>query len=63
MNKNGYFYSHENGISYGMPLLAGKIVHPSLSKDLKGPTQIKGDKCYSLMLLCLKMNCINLRTK
>ena len=23
----------------------------------------QGDKCYSLMLLCLKINCINLRSK
>ena len=38
-----------------------KIVHPSLSKDMKGPMQIKRGKCYSLMLLCLKINCI--RTK
>ena len=35
MNKNGYFYSHENGISYGMPLLAGKIVHPHYQKTWK----------------------------
>ena len=59
MNKKGYIYSHENSI----PLLASKIVHPSLSKDMKGPMQIKTDKCYSLMLFCLKINCINLRTK
>ena len=40
-----------------------EIVHPSLSKDMKGPMQFKRDKCYSLMLLCLKINCINLITK
>ena len=40
-----------------------KIVHPSLSKNMKGPIQIKREKCYSLMLLCLKINCIKLRTK
>ena len=39
------------------------IAHPSLSKDMKGPMYIKRDKCYSLMLFCLKINCINLRTK
>ena len=32
-------------------------------EDMKGPMQIKRDKCYSLMLLCLKISCINLRTK
>ena len=63
MNKKGYFYSHENGISYVIPLLASKIVHLSLSKDMKGAMQMKRDKCYSLMLLCLKMNCLNLRIK
>ena len=53
MNKKDYFYSPEN-ISYGIPLLGpiSNIVHPSLSKDMKGT-----------MLLCLKINCINLRTK
>ena len=40
-----------------------KIAHPSLSKNMKGPMQIKRGKCYSLMLLCLKINCINIRTK
>ena len=34
-----------------------KIVHPSLSKDMKGPMQIKRAKFYSLMLLCLKFKC------
>ena len=34
-----------------------KIVHPSLSKDMKGAMQIKRGKCYSLMLLCLKIRC------
>ena len=38
-------------------------VHPSLSKDMKGPMQIKRGKSYSLMLFCLKINCINIRTK
>ena len=28
-----------------------KIVHLSLSKDMKGPMQIRKGKCYSLMLL------------
>ena len=53
INKNGYFYSHE----------IYRIVHPSLSKDMKGPIQINRDECYSLMLLCLKINSINIRTK
>ena len=58
------FYSHENNISYGIPTTISKIVHdPSSSKDMKGPVQIESDKCYSLMILCLKINCINLRTK
>ena len=37
-----------------------KIVHPSLSKDIKSIMQIKRDKCCSLMLLCLKIYCIKL---
>ena len=37
-----------------------KIVHPSLSKDIKSTMQIKRDKCCSLMLLCLKIYCIKL---
>ena len=40
-----------------------KIAYPSLSKDMKGPMQIRRGECYSLMLLCLKINCINIRTK
>ena len=40
-----------------------KIIHPSLSKNKKGPMQIKRSKCYSLMLLCLKINCINITKK
>ena len=40
-----------------------KITHPSLPKDIEGPMQIKRGLCYSLMLLYLKMNCINIRTK
>ena len=40
-----------------------KIVHPLLSKDMKGPMQIKRGKCNSFMLLCLKINCMNLRNK
>ena len=65
MNKKGYFYSYKNIISYGIPLLGpiSKIVHLSLSKDMKGPMQIKRDKCYALILLCLLISCINLRTK
>ena len=38
-----------------------KIGHPSLSKDFKGPIQINRGKCYSSMLLCLKINCINIK--
>ena len=60
MNKKGCFYGHENII---WDTTITKIVHPSLLKDMKGPVQIKRDKCYSLMLLCLKINFINLRTK
>ena len=65
MNKKGCFHSHENIISYGIPLLGpiSKIVHPSLPKDITGATQIKRDKCYSLMLLCLKINCINFKNQ
>ena len=51
ISKKGYFCSHENITSYGIPLLANKIVHPSLSKDMKVPMQIQRGKCYSLMLL------------
>ena len=40
-----------------------KIIHPSLRKQMKGPMQIRKDKCYSSMLLCLKINYINLKTK
>ena len=41
-----------------------KIVHhPSLSKEMKGLMQIKRGKCHSLTLFCLKINCINIRTK
>ena len=40
-----------------------KIIHPSLRKQMKGPMQIMKDKCYSSMLLCLKINYINLKTK
>ena len=40
-----------------------QIVYLSLSKDMKIPMQIKRGKCYSLMILCLKFNCINRRTK
>ena len=61
VNKKGYFSNHENIISYDITTIS-KIVHPSLSKDMKGPVQINVN-CYSLMLLCLKINCINLRTK
>ena len=39
------------------------ISHPPLSKNMKGPMQIKRSKCYSLMLLSLKINCRNIRTK
>ena len=52
MNKKGYFYSHENITSYAVwNTTISKIAHPSLSKDIKGPMQIKRGKCYSLMLL------------
>ena len=37
MNKKGYFYSHESIISYGIGTTITEIVHPSLSKDMKGP--------------------------
>ena len=37
--------------------------YPSLPKDITGPMQIKRYKCYSLMLICLKIKFINLRTK
>ena len=64
INKKGYVYSHENITSYTTwNTTISKIVHSSLSKDMKGPMQIKRGKCYSLMLLCLKINCINIRTK
>ena len=52
MNKKGYFYSHENITSHAIwNTTISKIVHTSLSKDIKGPMQIKRGKCYSLMLL------------
>ena len=59
MNKEGYFYSHENI----WHTTISKIVDPSLSKDMKGLMQIKRGKCYSLMLLYLKISYINVRTK
>ena len=37
MNKEGYFYSHESIISYGIGTTVSKIVHLSLSKDMNGP--------------------------
>ena len=37
--------------------------YPSLPKDMKSEVQIKRCKCYSLMLLNLKIKCINLKTK
>ena len=40
-----------------------KIVHPSLSKNMKVAIEIKRSKCYSLMLLWLKIIWINIRTK
>ena len=41
-----------------------KVVRPSLHyQDMKGPKQIERGKCYSLMLLCLKFNCVNIRIK
>ena len=48
MNIKGYFYSHEN-MSWHTTI--NKIVHPSLSEDMKGPMQNKKDKGYSLILL------------
>ena len=62
INKKGYFYNHENIASYATwNTTISKIVHPSLSKDIKGLMQIKRSKCYWLMLLYLKINCINKR--
>ena len=61
----GYFYNHinKNGYFYIMTYRYSKIVHPSLSKDMKGPMQIKRSEWYSLMLIRLKINCINIKTK
>ena len=50
-------------MSYGIGTTVSKIVHPPLSKDMKGPMEIKRGKCYSLMLLCLKIKSINMRIK
>ena len=71
INRKRYFYSHENITSYTLLdslrffwfFTISRIVHSPLSKEMKGPMRIKGGKCYSLMLLCLKINCINIRTK
>ena len=49
VNKKGYFSNHENIISYDITTIS-KIVHPSLSKDMKGPVQIKRGKFYSLSI-------------
>ena len=41
-----------------------KIVRTSLHyQDIEGPMQIERGKSYSLILLCLKINCINVRIK
>ena len=37
INKKGYFYSHNNIMLYILHTTISKIVHPSLSKDMKGP--------------------------
>ena len=67
----GYFYNNINSKDtfiatktlHHMAYHISKIAHPSLSKDMTGPVQIERGKCYSLMLLCLKINCINIRAK
>ena len=61
MNKKGYFYSHENIISYGIPLLP-RLFIPHYQNTWKFQCKLR-DKYYSLMLRCLKINYINLRTK
>ena len=50
INKKSYCYSHENITSYGIPLLASKIVHPSLSKDMKSSMQIKRGNSTLLLI-------------
>ena len=50
--------------SYDISTTISKVIRPSLHyQDMKGPMQIKSGKCYSLMLLCLKINCINMSSK
>ena len=61
INKKGYFYSHENITSYGIPLLA-RLSIPHYQKTWKVQWKL-GEINVILMLLCLKVNCINLRTK
>ena len=62
INKKDFFYSHAPSKKYGIPLLARfSILH--YQKNMKGQTQAKRSKCHSLLLLCLKINCINIRTK
>ena len=56
INKNGYFYSHT-------PLKHYMAYHYQQEKDMKGPMQIKRGKCYSLILLFLKINFVSSKTK
>ena len=50
--------------SYDISTTISKVIRPSLHyQDMKGPMQIKSGKCYSLMLPCLKINCINMSSK
>ena len=63
INKKGYFYSHENITSYDIPQLA-RLSIPHYQNTWKVQCKLREVMLtYSLMLFCLKINCINIRAK
>ena len=64
INKNSYFYSHTLQKTLYISIWhSHHYQHSSIPKNKKGIMQIKRGKCYSLILLCLKINYVNNKTK